>query len=369
MDGNKDEAQRCINIALDAARSGDLKRAEKFLRKADSLYPSQNAKDLLADIKSRETETKDSSDGVRKRNTNAKAEASQSKQSDTSSGDYTKEQLEMCERILRCKDYYEILRITKEATDSEIKRAYKKLALQLHPDKNRAPGAVEAFKALGNAAGVLTDAEKRKHYDMFGSKTDKGPKRHYHTNHEYEHAYRGAGSGFDSDFTAEELFNMFFGGGFPQARQTTQRQYASRRESTHYQNHQQQPSLAFSLILILVLISMLASFFTSDPVYSLSQTGKYNVIQRTHHLNIPYYVRDTFKKEYQGSLHRLENSIEEEYIMVMKQNCMRERSYRELMIAKARNFGNERQLEEAKGFKVSSCDNLARLGLTKYILH
>lgn len=55
---------------------------------------------------------------------------------------------------------------------------------------------------------------------------------------------------------------------------------------------------------------------------------KYNVLQRTHHLNIPYYVRDSFKREYQGSLHRLENSIEEEYIMVMKQNCVRERSYR-----------------------------------------
>lgn len=44
MDGNKDEAQRCINIALDAAKSGDLQRAEKFLRKADSLFPSQKAK-------------------------------------------------------------------------------------------------------------------------------------------------------------------------------------------------------------------------------------------------------------------------------------------------------------------------------------
>lgn len=44
MDGNKDEAQRCISIALEAAKTGDLQRAEKFLRKADSLYPSQRAK-------------------------------------------------------------------------------------------------------------------------------------------------------------------------------------------------------------------------------------------------------------------------------------------------------------------------------------
>lgn len=46
MDGNKDEAQRCINIALKAAKGGDLQRAEKFLRKADTLYPSQRAKGI-----------------------------------------------------------------------------------------------------------------------------------------------------------------------------------------------------------------------------------------------------------------------------------------------------------------------------------
>lgn len=44
MDGNKDESNRCINIALAAAKSGDLQRALKFLRKADNLYPSQKAK-------------------------------------------------------------------------------------------------------------------------------------------------------------------------------------------------------------------------------------------------------------------------------------------------------------------------------------
>lgn len=181
-------------------------------------------------MSARDSDSKNSTDGIKKRNTNT--ENSQTKENETSSGEYTTEQHELCERIRKCKDYYEVLKVTKDATDTEIKRSYKKLALQLHPDKNRAPGAVEAFKALGNAFGVLTDTEKRKQYDMFGNRPDKGSRRHYHSNHEYEHAYRGAGSGFESDFTAEELFNMFFGNGFPQTRATSHRQYASRRESS-----------------------------------------------------------------------------------------------------------------------------------------
>lgn len=188
--------------------------------------------ELLTELEAKQSERNNSTDGVRHRQT-TESQAKNEPTPSSISRDYTKDQVELCERIKRCKDYYEILCITKEATDTEIKRSYKKLALQLHPDKNRAPGAVEAFKILGNAAGVLTDPEKRKQYNLYGKDTNKkgSSTRHYHTNHEYEHAYR---HGFDSDFTADELFNMFFGNGFPQARTNANnnRQYASRRSST-----------------------------------------------------------------------------------------------------------------------------------------
>lgn len=127
--------------------------------------------------------------------------------------DYTQEQLESVQKIKRCKDYYEILGVTKEVADTELKKAYRKLALQFHPDKNKAPGASEAFKgiirdsslvgvwdllelsfflAIGNAFAVLSDAEKRKQYDMYG--TEEGRRRHSHhrqTEHDYSRGFEG----------------------------------------------------------------------------------------------------------------------------------------------------------------------------------
>jgi len=50
-------------------------------------------------------------------------------------------------RIKKCKNYYEVLAIRKDANDEELKKAYRKLALKFHPDKNHAPGATEAFKS------------------------------------------------------------------------------------------------------------------------------------------------------------------------------------------------------------------------------
>ncbi|XP_023029212.2 dnaJ protein homolog 1 [Leptinotarsa decemlineata] len=72
------------------------------------------------------------------------------------------------------KDYYKILGIPKNASDDEIKKAYRKLALKYHPDKNKSPGAEEKFKEVAEAYEVLSDKKKRDIFDEFGEEGLKG---------------------------------------------------------------------------------------------------------------------------------------------------------------------------------------------------
>lgn len=66
------------------------------------------------------------------------------------------------------RDYYDILGVDRRASTDEIKRAYRRLALQYHPDRNRSPEAEEIFKEIAEAYEVLSDPEKRAAYDRFG---------------------------------------------------------------------------------------------------------------------------------------------------------------------------------------------------------
>lgn len=174
-------------------------------------------------------------------------------------------------RINKCKDFYQILGVTKESTDSDVKKAYKKLALQVHPDKNKAPGSVEAFKSLGNAVAILTDAEKRKRYDMYG---DESQQPRTQSRYQYQNS-------FDSDISPEEIFNLFFNGGYSGQNAYMRQRRANRGQEEYRQRQtgggqgQQQPQSTYGAlinllpILILIALSMMSSFFISDPIYSL----------------------------------------------------------------------------------------------------
>lgn len=117
------------------------------------------------------------------------------------------------------KDYYSILGVSKDASDDEIKHAYRKLSKKWHPDINKAPDAEAKFKEINEAYETLSDPQKRANYDQYGSADGAGA------------GFGGAGGqggfgNFDggSGFGFDDIFSQFFGGGQQRADPSAPRQ-------------------------------------------------------------------------------------------------------------------------------------------------
>src|SRR4249920_528419 len=119
------------------------------------------------------------------------------------------------------RDYYEVLAVERHVSEEEVKRAYRKLAVKFHPDKNpNDPHAEEKFKELGEAYDVLMDPNKRAAYDSFGHAA-------------FAQGSAGRGGGFHDPFDifrevfsgggAGGIFETFFGGGATSDREGRQR--------------------------------------------------------------------------------------------------------------------------------------------------
>ncbi len=105
------------------------------------------------------------------------------------------------------RDYYEVLGVQKGSTKDQIKDAYRKLAMQFHPDRNKEAGAEERFKEISEAYAVLSDDQKRQTYDNLGHQG-------FDQRYTSEDIFRGAD--FDSvfrDMGFGDIFRTFFGGG------------------------------------------------------------------------------------------------------------------------------------------------------------
>jgi len=279
----------------------------------------------------------------------------------------------MVKRINKSKDYYEILGLKRDCSDADIKKQYKKLALQLHPDKNGAPGAEDAFKKVSQAFSCLSEPSKRQLYDVRGSDEPAGPR--------VRHSY-------DGDLSPEEIFAAFFGGGFEpsvrQRRPTSFRTYtytagrgwdAGNRNRNQENRHEHRDNTGFNwscLQLLPLLLIFFLGFFSrpSEPLFQLHRTGKFTLEQNTKN-GVPYFVKADFFKMYDtsnGGLTQLEQLVEETWVQEMRQECYQESQNRDRIGRQAKYYSGtsygktlEKQFED---FKKPACDALKKAGVS-----
>ncbi|KAK4786121.1 hypothetical protein SAY86_002810 [Trapa natans] len=328
MEGNKDDALKCLRIGKEALDAGDPARALRFITKARRLDPSLPVDDLLSKIdqKSGAKPRADSigavpspvdQPSIRKR-------AQSNDPSSTSpslAGAYTEEQVTIVRDIKRKKDYYEILGLEKNCSEDDVKKAYRKLSLKVHPDKNKAPGAEEAFKIVSRAFQCLSNEESRKKYDLTGTEE---------VVYDQRAARQGTAHGFngfyEAEFDADEIFRNFFFGGMHPA--TTQYRTYNFRTGTGQRNGDNGSdgfNLRFLIQLLPVLLILLLNFFpSSEPVYTLSRSYPYEHKFMTQK-GVNYYVKSKkFEQDYPpGSAERagLELKVERDYVSILAQNC------------------------------------------------
>lgn len=354
---NRDEANRCVEIAKAALASQDRTKALRFIEKAIRLgYPSREAHDVLnsqsASSARPETQTKrveNNSEGLRKRGSPATSDKSHE------DGKASQEQRNLVISITRKTCYYEILGLQRNASDDDIKRAYRKLALKLHPDKNKARGADDAFKSVSKAFSCLSNPDKRRNYDAYGAEdpalpTGRPAARHFGGRPMYYSS---------SEIDPEEIFNMFFGGNpFMASQSRVFRTHSGFRPQQQGQAQAvQNPLRAFIPLVPFFLIFVLNLFSRSGTsAFSLSQSKNYADQLRTLAHEVPYYVasHEIFAKAYPGGSRQraqLEAKIESEYREALQSQC-----YQERMIQQRYKFYGHH--EKAKEMPLRACDEL-----------
>ena len=437
---NADEAQKCLLVAqrlLAQANTADveaanaaLERATKYAEKgkrldADGAGPL--ADELLGRIAARKRSL--GSDGASSQNAapgsgsgSARASAPGDRRTDDRSGRGgddtsektrrakessaprgTPEQEALLSKIRASNgDYYEMLGVSRSASDADVKKAYRKLALKLHPDKCKAAGAEEAFKSVSKAFACLSDGDKRAAYDRYGTEDPSslsGGRGGGGAASAYRRRHGGGTYYTEEEVDPAEIFNMFFGGGFggPGVRfhaggsggfrsaQFARAQFAREQEArrarargggaagTRASNDPDPAELFRGLFQLLPLLLVFLLYFLSpggEEHFALSRTPTFRHEMRTERLDQPFYVKDldAFEEAYPSATRqrlRAESNIEASHINAMEHNCLYERQQQQRLFR----YGNKAERERANAMTLNSCVKLQNVRKKQNALH
>ncbi|KAJ5281571.1 Chaperone protein dnaJ [Penicillium angulare] len=323
---------------------------------------------------------------------------------------YTPEQKAAVLRIRKCTTtaFYEILSIERTATDSEIKKAYRKQSLLTHPDKNGYDGADEAFKMVSRAFQILSDSDKKSRYDKFGGDPDSrfqpspGASASAGGSPFGGGGFGGGGfprsGGFDEEISPEELFNRFFGGGGfggmgggspfggPQfvfnmgggpGFRVHQFGGATPRRRPRTTNNGPEPTPdAWGILrqllplIILFILPLLSSLFSGSsapagPSYRFDTAKPPHTMGRTTpKLNINYFVNPLDVEDLSPrKLRQLDQRVEVDYVTSLRFDCEGEVHLRDRKIQEAQGwfFPDVEKMKEARAMELKSCRKLESL--------
>ncbi|KAF8719992.1 hypothetical protein HU200_024762 [Digitaria exilis] len=371
MDGNKDEALRSVKLAKSAFAYGDRQRAEKLFRIAQRLDPSLPLDDLLSpaekfDILNGATWQDKTGRGQAYENTRTPTESVGPVNTDQV---YTEENIRLVKDIRKKKDYYAVLGVERRCSVEEIRKAYRRLSLKVHPDKNKAPGAEDAFKLVSKAFKCLSNDQSRKTYDQTGTIED----------HEFREQYpnasnamrrgmarqrRQARSGFynytyEEDFDPDEIFRSFFYGTHDnlfRAQHGTYREREVGRQQQQRKEHTVQGGYGINLtvlmhLAVVLFIVLLAFIPVRRPEYSLQKSYYFPISRVTQKHGVEYFVsKQDFDQQFpQGSQSRenLEQYVFRDYKSLLGRYCHVERQRRQW----------------AKDYPTPNCDKLRSLSV------
>ena len=305
---------------------------------------------------------------------------------------YTPQQAQIVKEILQArkqtssgpKPHYRVLGVPENATEAQLKKAYRKLAVKIHPDKNSAPQSDEAFKAVGLAYATLSDPQKRQIYDLSGEEDpDQRP---------------GPGSGRrHGEPTPEDIFNMFFGNmapggmggmggmGGPGFRvYTTGNGFHFHNMGNHRRRQQQarqaepvnplQQFMQFLPILMVMFLSFMnfdgdsSSYSGANQYFSLTQNPPFINPQKTRLTtvkDIPFFVTNKFLRTYARDRYQLvqvERMVERSYEKYLTSECKNQRKYKQTLEQNAAyrkglsDMERERELKKARQFQLTRCE-------------
>ncbi|KAJ3108965.1 DnaJ sub B member 14 [Phlyctochytrium planicorne] len=331
---NADEAQRCLDISKAKFADGNSEAAVKFARKSLALCETDEGRSWLEFVQKNSSlkdqgSSSSSASAARKDASKPTAPKAQPTPAEAPARPYTPEQVEGIKKIKAMKgkgDLYGVLGLEKGCEESEIKKAYRKLALQYHPDKCGAPGTDEAFKAIGHSFAVLSDHVKRENYDKFGIDGESGRSPTSSAGFNAGHGF-GRHGGFGEEISPEELFNMFFG--------------------------DLQGNALYS-----------PDESLNERSFSWEHSRSYSLPRETSKHSVRYFVNPRmFEKSYKGmdrKLKRFEDQIESQFRQNLYLRCIHEREYKANLIHNAKSWFSvdEKRLKEAQGYRMMSCERL-----------